>query len=69
MTTTPPWTVRVDRERCIGAGQCVYYAPETFAHDEEARAIVMNQAGDDLETVRTAAAACPTSAITINEGV
>ena len=60
--------VAVDRELCMGAGLCVLYAPGTFAHDVEAKAFVVDSPTDDLDTIRTAASACPTAAITIDEG-
>lgn len=60
--------ITVDRELCMGAGLCVHYAPGTFAHDAEARSYVVDNPTDDIDTVRTAAGACPTAAITIDEG-
>jgi ferredoxin len=62
------FSVTVDRESCMGAGLCVLYAPGTFAHDETTKAVVLDPATDDLDTVRTAAGACPMAAITIDEG-
>ncbi|MCK9894525.1 ferredoxin [Frankia sp. AgB32] len=53
----------VDRSRCVGSGMCIVYAPGTFAHDDEAKAVVLDPAGDDLETVEIAVEACPTSAL------
>jgi ferredoxin len=60
--------VTVDRELCMGAGLCVLYAPGTFAHDAETKAVVLEPITDDIETVRNAVTACPTSAITIVPG-
>ena len=60
--------VTIDRELCMGAGLCVLYAPGTFAHDAETKAVVVERPTDDLDAVRTAAGACPTAAITIDEG-
>ena len=36
----PGWSIVVDRECCMGSGVCVMYAPGTFAHDDQAKAIV-----------------------------
>lgn len=60
--------VAVDRDRCIGSGTCVLYAPGTFAQDDEAKAYVLGGAGGgagtaDLDAVRTAVEACPTRAL------
>ena len=64
------WSVTVDRDRCIGSGVCLVYAPGTFAHDDEAKAVVLDPSTDDLEAVQTVVSACPTGAIslTIDEG-
>lgn len=56
-------TITIDRERCIGSGLCLVYAPGTFEHDEEAKAVVVESGGDPLELIRTAVEACPTNAI------
>jgi ferredoxin len=60
--------VTVDRERCLGSGMCIVYAPGTFAHDAEAKAVVVNPSGDPLDAIRNAVEACPTSALHIDEG-
>ena len=57
----------IDRELCLGSGMCIVYAPNTFAHDEHAKAIVVNPEGDPIDAIRTAASGCPTSAIQIKE--
>ena len=59
------WTVTADREVCIGSGQCVTYAPGTFAQDAEAKVVVTPVSGDDLATVRVAVEACPTNALAL----
>lgn len=58
--------VTIDRELCMGAGLCVLYAPGTFAHDTETKAVVVDHPSDDIEAVRNAVGACPTAAITID---
>ena len=60
---TSGWTITVDRERCMGSGMCVVYAPGTFAHDDQAKAIVVDPAGDPIDVIRTAVEGCPTSAL------
>ncbi|XVQ11476.1 ferredoxin [Spirillospora sp. CA-255316] len=56
-------TVTVDRELCLGSGMCIVYAPETFAHDDEAKAVVVDPAADSLDALQTVVDACPTGAI------
>jgi ferredoxin len=60
-------TITVDRELCMGSGMCIVYAPGTFAHDDETKAVVVDPAGDPIESIRNAVQACPTSAISLTE--
>jgi ferredoxin len=61
----PAPTIVVDRELCMGSGMCIVYAPATFEHDDETKAVVVDPAGDPIESIRNAVQACPTSAITL----
>jgi len=63
----PAWTITVDRDRCMGSGMCLVYAPGTFEHDEHTKAIVVDPAGDPIESIRTAVEACPTGALQLIE--
>jgi ferredoxin len=58
-------TIVVDRELCMGSGMCIVYAANTFAHDDETKAVVVDPRGDSIDAVRNAVQACPTSAIKI----
>jgi ferredoxin len=58
-----PERIVVDRELCMGSGMCIVYAPGTFAHDAETKAIVVDPQGDPIDAIRNAVQACPTSAI------
>ena len=60
-----PLDIRIDRERCMGSGMCIVYAPGTFAHDATAKAVVVDPGGDPIESIRSAVEACPTSALRI----
>lgn len=55
--------IDVDREACIGSGVCLVYAPGTFVHDDDAKAVVVYDATDDLEAVQNAVQGCPTRAL------
>ena len=59
--------VRVDRNLCIGVGNCVAYAPTVFALDEENRAVVLDPSSVDDETLLGAAESCPENAIIIED--
>lgn len=60
--------IEIDRERCMGSGVCIAYAPATFAHDHATKAVVVDSTGDPVEAIRTAVEGCPTGALTISEG-
>jgi ferredoxin len=56
-------TIVVDRELCMGSGMCIVYAANTFAHDDETKAIVIDPKGDSIDAIRIAVEACPTGAL------
>ncbi len=60
---------RVDRHRCIGAGNCVTIAPTAFdwLKGDLLKADVVDITTVDEELLRQAAASCPTAAIEIEE--
>jgi len=53
----------VDRDRCMGSGQCTFYAPATFDLDDDSIAFVVDEHGDDDDKIRMAIEVCPTRAI------
>jgi ferredoxin len=57
----------VDRERCIGSGNCSFYAPSTFELDDGLKSVVVDPAGDDPADVRAAVEGCPVNAISIQD--
>jgi class 3 adenylate cyclase len=60
---------RVDRHRCIGAGNCITLAPTAFdwLEGDFAKADVVDSASVDEELLREAALSCPTQAIVIEQ--
>ena len=59
--------VRVDRNLCIGVGNCSAYAPTVFALDEENKAVVLDPSSVDDETLLEAAESCPQNAIIVED--
>jgi len=61
--------VRVDRHRCVGAGNCITIAPTAFDWKEGdyAKADVIDATSVEEEVLREAALSCPTMAIQIEE--
>ncbi|MBI4058452.1 ferredoxin [Candidatus Gottesmanbacteria bacterium] len=62
------YKVTVDRNLCIGAGSCVAVAPQAFALDNEAKAIVLPTVGNETdEALLEAAKACPVAAVIVTD--
>jgi ferredoxin len=59
--------VRVDRDLCIGVGNCVVFAPTVFALDEQKKAVVLDAASVDEFTLLEAAKSCPEAAIILED--
>lgn len=62
--------VTVDKEKCIGSGQCVLAAPDVFDQQEDDGIVVLlnpNPPADRAEDVKQAAAVCPALAITVED--
>ncbi|MET7773880.1 ferredoxin [Nocardia sp. NPDC005366] len=58
--------VVVDRDKCIGAGQCVYVAPEVFDQDDDGLVILLKEDVEnngDTADVQQAEVLCPARAI------
>ncbi len=63
--------IDIDKDVCIGAGQCALAAPDVFTQDDDGLSTLLPGREDGAGTpmVREAARACPVSAITISETV
>ena len=60
-----PLSIKVDRERCMGSGNCAFHAPNTFDLDDEMKAIVIDPTGDPDDKIRLAVDGCPTLALSL----
>jgi class 3 adenylate cyclase len=60
---------RVDRHKCVGAGNCITIAPTAFdwVEGDYGKADVLDVSTIEEEQLREAALSCPTSAIVIEE--
>lgn len=57
--------VRIDRDRCMGSGNCVFWAPDAFELDDEGISrLATPRAGDEAGILR-ALAGCPVGAIAV----
>jgi class 3 adenylate cyclase len=61
--------IRIERHRCIGAGNCITIAPTTFdwLAGDFGKAVIADETSIDEELLRQAALSCPTQAIIIEE--
>ncbi|NEA43330.1 ferredoxin [Streptomyces sp. SID11385] len=60
--------VNAERERCVGAGQCVLAAPAVFDQDEQdglVRVLAEQPSESQSDAVREALWACPSGALTL----
>lgn len=57
--------IQIDRDLCIGFGNCVQTAPGVFELDDEEISVVKDPGGADMSAIRDAVRLCPTAAITI----
>ncbi len=55
--------IEVDRDLCIGSGDCVDSAPAVFALDDDGKAIVIDPDGAAADDVVEAGRNCPVTAI------
>jgi ferredoxin len=60
--------VVIDEGRCMGSGNCVFWAPGTFDLGEEGHAVVLDTAATDEARLRIAAEGCPVGAISLSRG-
>jgi ferredoxin len=60
-----PHDIQVDRNLCMGSGQCLMYAPGTFDLDEDSISTVVDPQGDSAADIQVAVDSCPTHAISL----
>lgn len=59
--------IKVDRNLCLGVGNCVAIAPTVFELDEENKAVVLAPSSVDDDTLMEAAESCPEKAIIVED--
>ena len=55
--------ITIDRDECIGCGNCSDIAPEVFELDDEGLSRIVDPEGADEDTIREAAESCPVDCI------
>ncbi len=57
--------IEIDREKCVGSGNCVFWAPATFDLDDEGLSVVIDPSGDTVDRIRVAVDGCPSNALSM----
>jgi ferredoxin len=65
MADDEPLDVKIDWDVCMGSGNCMFWAPDTFDLSEDGHAVVIDAAATDEERLRVAAQGCPVGAISL----
>lgn len=60
--------IRIDREVCMGSGNCVFYVPGVLDLDDDGIAIVVDPSAGEDDQIILAARGCPTQAISVFSG-
>ena len=58
-------TIRIDRELCVGFGDCIEAAAEAFVLDAEGIVIFLEPEKVDREQLLSACDSCPVDALTV----
>jgi ferredoxin len=59
--------IRIDRDTCMGSGNCTYWAPGVFDMDDDCIAVVVDPSAATEEALRLAVDGCPTGSISFVE--
>lgn len=65
MKTGMTLEIRIDRETCMGSGNCAFWAPGVFDLDDEGISVVVDPDAQSEEKIVVAARGCPTQAISV----
>ena len=57
--------IEIDTAKCMGSGNCSFWAPDTFDLGDDGVAFVTDPTGDDEDKIILAGQGCPTQAIAI----
>jgi ferredoxin len=58
-------SIEINREVCMGSGNCSFWAPGVFDLDDDGIAIVTDPEGEPEDKIVLAGQGCPTQAIAI----
>ena len=58
--------ISIDRDKCMGSGNCSFWAPGVFDLDDDGIAIVLDPDAAGEDKIVLAGQGCPTQAITVS---
>lgn len=61
-----PLSIEINRDVCMGSGNCSFWAPGVFDLDDDGVAVVTDPEGEPEEKIILAAQGCPTQAISVS---
>lgn len=59
-------SIEINRDVCMGSGNCSFWAPGVFDLDDDGVAVVTDPEGESEEKIILAAQGCPTQAISVS---
>lgn len=59
--------IEIDRDVCMGSGNCTFTAPGVFGLDDDSIAVVIDPSAAPRDQIVTAAQQCPTGAISVRD--
>jgi len=59
--------IGIDREKCMGSGNCSFWAPGVFDLDDDGIAFVIDADAAPVDRIVLAAQGCPTQAISVRQ--
>jgi len=60
-------TIEINRELCMGSGNCSFWAPGVFDLDDDGIAVVLDPTAAPEDKIILAGQGCPTQAISITK--
>jgi ferredoxin len=57
--------IRIDRDTCMGSGNCLFWAPESFDLGDDGHAVVLDPEATDADRLTVVAEGCPVGAISL----
>lgn len=57
--------IRIDWDTCVGSGNCLFWAPESFDLGDDGHAVVLDPMATPFDRLQVAVEGCPVGAISL----